>query len=67
MFRAGLLREALMQASDAGRVPTDESQAVEWLGHRPRLVGGSPRNLKVTGPGDLVLAEAILRQGGAAP
>jgi 2-C-methyl-D-erythritol 4-phosphate cytidylyltransferase len=39
---------------------TDESQAVERLGHRPRLVPGSPANLKVTWPDDLALAAAIL-------
>ena len=36
--------------------------AVERLGLRPRLVEGSAANIKVTAPGDLRLAEAILRQ-----
>jgi 2-C-methyl-D-erythritol 4-phosphate cytidylyltransferase len=63
MFRVGLLRSALAQASDAGRAPTDESQAVEWLGHQPRLVHGSTRNIKVTEPGDLALAEFMLSHG----
>ena len=66
MFRAGLLRDALAQAALAGRVPTDESQAVEWLGHFPRLVPGSARNIKVTQAADLALADALLRQGDAA-
>jgi 2-C-methyl-D-erythritol 4-phosphate cytidylyltransferase len=65
MFRLGLLRAALAAASEAGRVPTDESQAVEWLGHRPRLVHGSARNIKVTEPGDLALAEFLLSHGSA--
>jgi 2-C-methyl-D-erythritol 4-phosphate cytidylyltransferase len=63
MFRVGLLRTALAEAIKSGRVPTDESQAVEWLGHRPRLVRGSERNMKVTQPGDLVLAEFMLAHG----
>jgi 2-C-methyl-D-erythritol 4-phosphate cytidylyltransferase len=63
MFRLGLLRTALAAAGRSGRVPTDESQAVEWLGHRPRLVRGNPRNIKVTEPGDLALAAFILSQG----
>ena len=63
MFRVGLLRSALDQASKAGRVPTDESQAVEWLGHQPRLVRGNARNIKVTEPGDLALAEFMLSHG----
>ncbi|MEO8307911.1 MAG: 2-C-methyl-D-erythritol 4-phosphate cytidylyltransferase [Pseudomonadota bacterium] len=63
VFRMGLLRSALAAASQAGRVPTDESQAVEWLGHQPRLVRGSARNIKVTEPGDLALAEFMLTHG----
>lgn len=63
MFRLGVLREALQQARDAGREPTDESQAVEWLGHAPRLVPGAASNIKVTTPADLQLAAAILDQG----
>lgn len=60
MFRAGLLREALRVAAVAGREPTDEAQAVEWLGHAPRLVAGDPGNLKITAPADLELAAAWL-------
>lgn len=57
MFRAGLLAQALRQAG--GRV-TDEAQAIEALGLKPRLVAGSRENLKVTWPEDLAIAEAIL-------
>jgi 2-C-methyl-D-erythritol 4-phosphate cytidylyltransferase len=58
MFRYAVLRRAL--AGDAASVYTDEAQAVEALGAKPRLVLGSPMNIKVTYPQDLVLAEAIL-------
>jgi 2-C-methyl-D-erythritol 4-phosphate cytidylyltransferase len=58
MFRYAVLRQAL--SDDAGMPVTDESQAVERLGHRPRLVLGSPANLKVTWPEDLAHAAAIL-------
>lgn len=57
MFRYGLLKQALQQA---GGVPTDEAQAVEALGLSPRLVTGELRNLKITFPQDLAIAEAIL-------
>jgi 2-C-methyl-D-erythritol 4-phosphate cytidylyltransferase len=43
---------------------TDEAAAVEGLGLHPRLVEGSASNIKVTTPGDLAIAEAILRQQG---
>lgn len=58
MFRLGLLRQALQQAGD--RV-TDESSAMEAMGHAPLLVQGSAQNFKVTYPEDFALAEAVLR------
>lgn len=59
MFRHGLLQEALRRV-DMNEV-TDESAAVEKLGHRPQLVMGSPSNLKVTRPEDLPIAEFFLK------
>jgi 2-C-methyl-D-erythritol 4-phosphate cytidylyltransferase len=64
MFRLGALRAALQAARDAGRSPTDEAQALEWQGRRPRLVIGSALNLKITTAADLLLATAILSQRG---
>lgn len=61
MFRLGALLAALRAAVAAGRVPTDEAQAMEWQGATPRLVTGESTNLKVTTTTDLVLAEGILR------
>ena len=60
MFRLGALRKALEAAHDAGRTPTDESQALEWVGARPQLVAGSAANVKVTTAQDLIVASAIL-------
>ena len=57
MFRLGLLRPALLAAGDA---VTDESSAIEALGHAPRLVRGDNTNLKVTWPEDFVLAERLM-------
>ena len=64
MFRCGVLADAL--AEPGALAATDEAQAVEALAGRgrcamPRLVAGSPENVKVTYPEDLVLAAAILR------
>lgn len=64
MFRLGLLQQALDQAEAAGREPTDESQAIEWLGLAPRVIAGDPGNLKVTTAGDLALA-ATTHDGGS--
>ncbi|MCB5183964.1 2-C-methyl-D-erythritol 4-phosphate cytidylyltransferase [Methylobacillus gramineus] len=57
MFRYEILQRALQLA---GGAPTDEAQAVEALGLKPRLVVGQLRNLKITYPQDLKIAEAIL-------
>jgi 2-C-methyl-D-erythritol 4-phosphate cytidylyltransferase len=57
MFRYGLLKQALEAATDV----TDEAGAIEAMGLAPRLVQGSPRNMKVTLPGDLALAELYLK------
>ena len=60
MFRFAILQHAFRNA-DTAKI-TDEAQAVEALGVRPRLVQGSPLNIKVTYPEDVALAEAILEQ-----
>ncbi len=57
MFRLGLLAPAL---AHAGAGVTDESSAVEALGHEPRLVPGEWENFKLTWPGDFALAERLL-------
>ena len=58
MFRFGVLSEAFVRPGFEHA--TDEAQAVEATGLRPRLVLGSSTNIKVTYPDDLVLARAIL-------
>lgn len=60
VFRFGALLRALDAALAAQRLPTDEAQALEWAGHRPRLVPGRADNIKVTTADDLRLAAAIL-------
>lgn len=60
MFRFGRLRHALRTAAGGGAAVTDEAAAIEALGLAPRLVEGTPFNIKVTRPEDLILAEAIL-------
>ncbi len=57
MFRAGLLAQALRAAR---ATVTDEASAVEMLGLQPRLVAGSRRNLKVTFPEDIAIAQSML-------
>lgn len=60
-----LLRRALEEAASLGLTVTDEAQAVERLGLQLQLVQGSPFNIKVTRPEDLVTAARILKTAGA--
>lgn len=62
LFPTVRLAAALDARLAANLPPTDEAGAMEAFGARPRLVRGAPTNLKVTWPGDLALAEAILRE-----
>jgi 2-C-methyl-D-erythritol 4-phosphate cytidylyltransferase len=55
-FRAGVLRDAHAGGADA----TDDAALVEELGGTVVVVPGDPRNLKVTGPADLMIAAALL-------
>lgn len=60
MFRFGLLINALECALNANLDITDEASAMELAGYQPRLIEGDARNLKVTTPEDLQLAEFLL-------
>jgi 2-C-methyl-D-erythritol 4-phosphate cytidylyltransferase len=66
VFDAALLREAFAHAAADGFTGSDEAGLVERLGHDVFVVLGSERNLKITRPGDLELAEFYLRQERAA-
>jgi 2-C-methyl-D-erythritol 4-phosphate cytidylyltransferase/2-C-methyl-D-erythritol 2,4-cyclodiphosphate synthase len=59
VFRTEVLRSALA-LSNADADATDESVLAEKAGHRVRLVEGDPRNLKITTPDDLAMAESLL-------
>lgn len=57
VFEVGLLRKAYAQADLSS---TDDASLVERLGVRVVVVEGEARNIKITRPGDLGLARAIL-------
>lgn len=63
VFRAELLRAALQKAMEENWEITDDSSAVERLGATVALTPGDERNIKITTPIDLAVAEAILREG----
>ena len=62
-FRWSLLRQAFADAEADGFVGTDEASLVERSGHAVAVVMGSARNIKITAPADMELAEFYLKSG----
>jgi 2-C-methyl-D-erythritol 4-phosphate cytidylyltransferase len=60
VFRADVLRRALDVDDSALAAATDDASLVEAVGGSMRVVQAPLENLKVTGPADLRLAEALL-------
>lgn len=59
-FRFGIIHAAHLSAENDGFVGTDDSSLVEHYGGKIRVVPGDYRNIKITTPEDLILAEAFL-------
>lgn len=58
-FRAEILRRAMAEAKRSNFYGTDEASLVERIGENIKLLMGSYRNIKITTPEDLDIAEAI--------
>jgi 2-C-methyl-D-erythritol 4-phosphate cytidylyltransferase len=62
-FRYTLLRRAYEEAGDLSAADiTDDSSLVERLGHSISVVEGDARNIKITRPADIAVAEIIFKQ-----
>lgn len=59
-FWAGILKRALDKFSEDGYYGTDEASLVERMGLPVHIVEGDRRNVKITTPLDLKIAEALL-------
>lgn len=59
-FRYPVLKKAFDEATADGFIGTDEASLVERSGHEVAVVMGSPKNIKITNPGDMELAEFYL-------
>ena len=62
VFDIDLLRGALKKAKLDGAAVTDDCSAVELMGMSVKIVEGDERNLKVTTPMDLKIAELLLEE-----
>ncbi len=60
-FRYAVIKKAFDEASSDGFLGTDEASLVERSGHGVAVVMGSPRNIKITMPADMELAEFYLK------
>lgn len=58
-FKLNLIRDAFMQAQDADSA-TDDAYLIETFGGRVKAVEGDYRNIKITTPEDLELAERYI-------
>ena len=61
-FRYDVLKKAFDEAAADSFVGTDEAALVERSGHAVAVVMGSPKNIKITAPADMELAEFFLKQ-----
>ena len=62
VFDFNLLRGALKKAKADGLAITDDCSAVEHMGMSVKIVEGDERNIKITTPIDLKIAEMILEE-----
>ena len=62
VFDFDLLKGALKKAFEDGAAITDDCSAVERMGMAVRIVEGDERNIKVTTPMDLRIAELLLEE-----
>jgi len=61
-FRYDVIKKAFDEATADGFMGTDEASLAERSGHEVAVVMGSPRNIKITNPGDMELAEFYLKK-----
>ena len=61
-FRADILRDILVRAQLEGIEGTDEAGLAARFGYTVKAVPGDPRNLKITVPEDLAIAESYIQQ-----
>jgi 2-C-methyl-D-erythritol 4-phosphate cytidylyltransferase len=61
-FRYSVIKKVFDEAAADGFLGTDEASLAERAGHEVAVVMGSAKNIKITSPGDMELAEFYLRK-----
>jgi 2-C-methyl-D-erythritol 4-phosphate cytidylyltransferase len=60
-FKYSVIKKAFDEAAADNFTGTDEASLVERSGHEVAVVMGSAKNMKITTPGDMELAEFYLK------
>ncbi len=61
VFQCSLIKKAHDHALLQGFSGTDDASLVENIGGRVKMIYGSPHNIKITTPEDLIIAQGLLR------
>ena len=64
VFNFRKLKDAYEKACSEGFYATDDSALIERYGGKIRIIEGSYRNIKITTPDDIIIAEALLSASG---
>jgi 2-C-methyl-D-erythritol 4-phosphate cytidylyltransferase len=67
VFRYSIIMAAHQIAAAERYLGTDDASLVEWMGKDVHIVLGDYRNIKITTPEDLVMAEAFLKENAPFP
>ena len=59
-FTKDLLIKAYKKAWQNNIIATDDSALVEYIGHAVRVIKGEEKNIKITSPEDLKMAEKFI-------
>lgn len=59
-FHSSLLKKAFLQ--NYSELFTDDASVLEAMGEKINLIEGNPENIKITGPQDMLIAEALLKK-----
>ena len=63
IFNKNILLDCFYKIDKLDKIPTDEAMLAQSFGHKVGWVTSSKMNFKVTTPEDIVLAEAIVKNG----
>lgn len=61
-FKRDVIDEAMKKAAEDNFFGTDEASLVERTGHKVKVIEGDDRNIKITTPEDLIIAESLMQK-----